>query len=309
MNKSETSQPVNTQVISQKAVLTMLFAALIISSSSVWVKLADMGPSVIAFYRMFIGGMVLLLLCLSQGRRLWYNLRYITWLLLGAIFFAADLWLWHRSIQYVGPGLATVLGNVQVFFMTLFGYWFLSEKISFKFFLGLVLTFCGLFLLVGLQWGELSADYKLGVFYGIATALSYTGFMLSLRHVQAKHHALSPMANLGVLSIICALILSVVVWYEAESFYIPNMVSWISVLALGVFCQVLGWVLITKTMPSLPTSIVGLLLLLQPAMSMVWDVLFFSRPTGARDVIGLCLVLCGIYLATLKRKKSKTRNV
>jgi len=309
MNKSVSHQATGIRPTGQKAVLTMLFAALIISSSSVWVKLADMGPTVTAFYRMFIGGVVLLLLCLIQGKRLWYNLRYVTWLLLGAVFFAADLWLWHRSIQYVGPGLATVLGNVQVFFMTLFGYWFLSEKISFKFFLGLVLTFCGLFLLVGLQWGELSADYKLGVFYGIATALSYTGFMLSLRHVQAQQHALSPMANLGVLSIICALILSVVVWAEAESFAIPNMVSLISVLALGVFCQVLGWVLITKTMPSLPTSIVGLLLLLQPAMSMVWDVVFFSRPTGLRDVIGLCLVLCGIYLATLKRKKSKTRNV
>ncbi len=291
-----------------RAIITMLFAALVISSSSVWVKLADMGPSVVGFYRMLVGGLVLLALCLIQGRRLWYSFSYVKWLLIGAVFFAADLWLWHRSIHYVGPGLATVLGNVQVFFMTLFGYWFLSEKISLKFFLGLTLTFCGLFLLVGLQWGGLSTDYKLGVFYGIATAVAYTGFMLSLRHVQAQPHALSPMANLGVLSVLCAIILSAVVWFETESFVIPNAQSWLSVLALGVFCQVIGWVLITKTMPTLPTSIVGLLLLLQPALSMVWDVLFFARPTGLRDLLGLCLVLCGIYLATLKPKKKSFPN-
>jgi drug/metabolite transporter (DMT)-like permease len=285
--------------------LTMLFAALVISTSSVWVKLADLGPTVVGFYRMGVGGVLMVLWCLLSSRRLWYSWDYFKWLILGALFFAADLWFWHRSIHYIGPGLATVLGNVQVFFMTLFGYWFLSERISWKFFLGLVLTFCGLFLLVGLQWSDLSPQYQMGVFYGIATALAYTGFMLSLRHVQAKSHALSPMANLGMLSILCAMILAVIAIFETQSFAISDLTTLLSVTALGLFCQVVGWVLITRTMPSLPTSIVGLLLLLQPAMSMVWDVLFFERPTGLVDVLGLSLVLLGIYLATLKQTKKK----
>ncbi|MFC3194489.1 DMT family transporter [Marinicella sediminis] len=290
------------QPVTRWAVLTMLFAALVISSSSVWVKLANMGPTVIGFYRMLIGGLILVVWCLIRTQPLWRNARYALWLLLGAVFFAADLWFWHRAIEFVGPGLATVLGNVQVFFMTLFGYLFLSERISWRFFLGLVLTFTGLFLLVGLQWGTLSNDYRMGVFYGVSTALAYTGFMLSLRHAQSQANTLSPMANLGVLSMICAFILALVVWQEGQSFDIPDIQSWISVIALGLFCQVVGWVLITKTMPSLPASIVGLLLLLQPAMSMVWDVLFFDRPTSLVDVLGLACVLLGIYLATLKNK-------
>ncbi len=110
------------------------------------------------------------------------------------------------------------------------------------------------------------------------------------------------MANLGVLSLFCALILAVLVIIESGSFVIPNLTSGLSVFLLGVFCQVVGWVLITKTMPTLPTSIVGLLLLLQPAMSMVWDMLFFKRPTSLIDGLGLMLVLCGIYLATLRKK-------
>jgi len=291
-----------------KNILTMLFAALVISTSSVWVNTADMGASAIGFYRMLIGGLLLFVICLIQKKVLWRNLAYIKWLVLGAMFFAADLWLWHRSIQFVGPGLATVLGNVQVFFMTLFGYLFFKEIIGFKFFIGLVLTFFGLFLLVGLQWNGLSSVYQQGVFYGLATALAYTGFMLCLRHTQSQTHALSPMANLGVLSVICALILALVVWFENGTFVIPNAKSWFSIMALGVFCQVIGWVLITKTMPSLPTSIVGLLLLFQPAMSMVWDVLFFKRPTSWLDALGLVLVLFGIYLATIKKKVSLLKD-
>lgn len=283
----------------------MLFAALVISTSSVWVKIANMGATAIGFYRMLIGGSLLVLLCLIQSKSLWRNLAYIKWLALGALFFAADLWFWHRSIEFVGPGLATVLGNVQVFFMTLFGYLFLKETIGLKFFMGLTFTFFGLFLLVGLQWDGLSSTYQLGVFYGLATALAYTGFMLCLRHTQSQVNALSPMANLGVLSVICAVILAAVVLLEGGSFVVPDMRSWLAVIALGVLCQVLGWVLITKTMPNLPTSIVGLLLLFQPAMSMVWDVLIFNRPTGWLDGIGLTLVLFGIYLATLKSSKAQ----
>lgn len=287
----------------------MLLAALIISTSSVWVKIADMGATTIGFYRMAIGGALLVFLCLIQNKRLWRNCLYNKWLVLGAIFFAADLWFWHRSIQYVGPGLATVLGNVQVFFMTLFGYLFLKETIGVKFFLGLTFTFFGLFLLVGLQWSGLSSAYQLGVFYGLATAVAYTGFMLCLRHTQSQSNSLSSMANLGVLSVICAVILAAVVCWEGGSFVVPDMKSWISVIALGVFCQVIGWVLITKTMPQLPTSIVGLLLLFQPAMSMVWDVLLFQRPTGLLDVMGLVLVLFGIYLATFKRRQKNKISI
>ncbi len=284
----------------------MLVAAVIISTSSVWVKLADLSASSIGFYRMFFGGVFLVVLCAIKQQILWRNLNTLKWLFLGALFFAADLWFWHRSIQFVGPGLATVLGNVQVFFMTLFGYLFFKETIGVKFFIGLVFTFMGLFLLVGLAWQELSTNYQLGVFYGLATALAYTGFMLCLRHAQSLPDALSPMANLGVLSIICAFILLGVVLVEGGSLIIPNMKSWVSVLALGLLCQVLGWLLITRTMPHLPTSIVGLLLLLQPAMSMIWDVVFFKRPTGSVDVIGLALVLSGIYLATIKKQRAKT---
>ena len=48
----------------------MLFAALVISTSSVWVKIANMGATAIGFYRMSIGGLLLVILCLLQSKRL-----------------------------------------------------------------------------------------------------------------------------------------------------------------------------------------------------------------------------------------------
>ncbi len=283
----------------------MLFAAFLISTSSVWVKLADLAPSVSGFYRMAIGGLVLWLWCLLSKKRLWVDGRYLLKTLWPALFFAADLWFWHRSIEFVGPGLATVLGNFQVFFMTLFGFLFLQEKIGWRFLLGLALTFFGLFLLVGMQWSSLAGEYQLGVFYGLATAVAYTGFMVSLRSLQGQTQALSPAANLGWVSLLCAAMLLLESLLTQQSLVINDQQTLLSMLALGVLCQVVGWVLITQTMPLIPVSIVGLLLLLQPAMSMVWDVVFFERPMTVYDQWGLLLVLCGIYLATLKKSRQK----
>ena len=286
--------------------IKMLVAAIIISTSSVWVKTAAVAPSVSGFYRMFIGGTVLLAICFIQRLRLWHNTKHLLWLFLAGFFFACDLFFWHRSIFFVGPGLATVLGNFQVFFMALAGYLFYREIIRLTFFIGLISTMTGLFLMVGINWSDLTGDYQLGVIYGILTAVAYTGFMLSLRHVQTDESGLSAIANLGITSIFTALILFAELTIEGLDIVLPNTQAWVSLLILGVFCQVIGWLLITQSMPKLSTSIVGVLLLLQPALSMLWDVLFFYRPMSKMDIIGLGMVLFGVYLATVKKRAEKS---
>jgi drug/metabolite transporter (DMT)-like permease len=283
-------------------VIKILIAAVIISTSSVWVKIAQVAPSVSGFYRMFIGGVLLLFVSLIKHYDLWRDWRYFSWLFLAAFFFALDLYFWHRSIFYVGPGLATVLGNFQVFFMTLAGYLFFKEKIGLGFIVGLFITIAGLFMLVGINWEHLTHQYRIGVVFGLLTAIAYTGFMLALRYVQTSKNSLTAISNLGIMSLLCAGMLFSELTFSGLTIGIPSSQSLLSLLILGIFCQVLGWLLITQSMPNLPTAIVGMVLLLQPALSMLWDVLFFDRPMGMIDLIGLAMVLMGVYLATLKKK-------
>ena len=56
-------------------------------------------------------------------RRLTFSAKAWIALVLSAIFFALDLWFWHRSILYVGAGLSTLLANFQVFIMMAAGAW------------------------------------------------------------------------------------------------------------------------------------------------------------------------------------------
>jgi drug/metabolite transporter (DMT)-like permease len=94
--------------------------------------------------------------------------------------------------------------------------------------------------------------------------------------------------------------LAAAIGLEHESFAIPDARSLASLLALGLVGQVLGWTLIVRAIPLLPVSVVGLLLLLQPSLSFVLDVVLFARPTSGPDWVGVAVSLAGIYLGTTR---------
>lgn len=284
------------------ALVEMILGAAAISTTSLFVKLAHVGPTMSAFYRMAFGGGMLLIGLVALGRWQRVRLAEIAWLLIPGVAFAADLMVWHRSILYVGPGLATLLGNFQVFLMALAGYAIYREKLGWPFLAGVALAFVGLYLLVGLDWSKVGAQYQLGVVLGIVTGVAYAIYMLSTRHAQrAGHVKLAPAQLLCVSSLLCAAILAIAALIEGESFALPDAQTWASLLGLGFFGQVLGWVLLTRAMPQLPASLIGLLLLLQPALSFVFDVILFARPTRALDWIGVGLSLVGIFVGSYRK--------
>ena len=102
----------------------------------------------------------------------------------------------------------------------------------------------------------------------------------------------------AVISIVSALLLGSSAWVQNDPFAIPDLQSIFSLVAYGLFSQVIGWVLITRGLTRLRSSLVGLLILLQPALSFTWDILFFHRETDLFGVVGAVLSLTAIYLGT-----------
>jgi drug/metabolite transporter (DMT)-like permease len=280
------------------AMSRMILGAALISTTSIFVRWAHVEPTTSAFYRMAFGGIMLLALQVARGRWRMPDRGEVGWLLLPALAFGADLMVWHRSIRIVGPGLATLLGNFQVFIMAAVGIVFYHERPGWRFALGVALALAGLWLLVGAGWQALSPEYRWGVLLGVLTGVAYAVYMLSLRQAQMRRASLTPERTLCIVSLLCAAMLAVAVGVEGSGFGIPDAHTWLALLGLAFFGQVLGWVLIARAMPQIPASLVGLLLLLQPVLSFVLDVLLFARPTGGIDWVGLALSLVGIFVAS-----------
>jgi len=289
-----------------RVVLGLIVGAVMISFSGVWVKLSHVTPSSAAFYRVLIGGVFLLLGAI--WRREFHRLSRLQTLLmlLAGILFALDLFCFHISILYVGPGLGTILPNFQVFIMALVGILFFKEKLRPFYLFSVPLAIIGLLFVTGIQWDLLGEQYRLGIYAGLATSVFYSGFLLSIRKLhgnpQINHRntrRLSFFYILMMVSLTTAGILAVEMLFSGDTFVIPDMQSLISLTTLGIFSQGVGWILIAQALPRLRVSISGLILLLQPALAFVWDVVFFNRPTGGLNWIGVAVVLGAIYMGTL----------
>lgn len=278
----------------------------ILSFTPVFVNLANVGPSVSAFYRMFFGGIILIAVTLLRREQLWYDFKSLMIPFICAFFFTIDLFFWHRSILFVGPGLATILGNMQVFFIAIFAVTFLKEKLNWKLLISIPLAISGLFLMVHTNWGQQDGNFQMGVIYGLITALFFAGYILMLRKSQdvENQQRYSSFANMAWISLFAAGMLGFTVFLEPEAtFMIPDVQSWWALIGLGVAGQVLGWVLISKGLPRLDAAIGGLVILLEPALSFTWDILFFNRPTSLLDYAGAAIMLIAIYLGSVSSRK------
>ena len=263
-----------------------------IGFSSVWVKLAHVTPAVAGFYRAFFGAVFLTVATAWLREFKWIGWKAILLACVCGFFLALDLFFWHTAIHLIGPGLATLLGNLVMF---------MGEKLGVRFLVAVLMAVMGLALIVGLQWDLLGPSYKTGLFLGLVTAIVYTGYLLTLRKLRSDQSGVSVFFVLMLVSWATAITLGLKAYLGGESFRIPDGQSWLSLLALGLLSQVVGWILITSALPRVRASLIGLILLLQPSLSFVWDVVFFQRETSLINWLGVCMVLVAIYLGMAKK--------
>lgn len=283
--------------------ICLLIGAVLISFSSVMVKLAQVGPTTSAFYRVLLGGLALMVLVLVRREPLWAGWRVLIGALAAGLFFSLDLFFWHRSIIYVGPGLAAILANFQVFVMAGAGVLMFGERPGWRLAAAIPLAILGLLMVVAQDWLSLGGQYRLGVIFGLVAALSYACFLLILRWSVRRSATLGNTANVAIISLICAGMLALEMLRAGESFVVPRAADWLWLLIYGLACHALGWVVISRGLASVPASRAGLALLLQPTLSFVWDMLFFARPTTALEATGAAMALAAIYLGSVSRSR------
>lgn len=277
----------------------LLIGAVIISFSSVMVVLAGLPPDVTGFYRLFMGGLGMFAILWRMGVLSRLTPHVWKWSILSSLFFTADFICWHRSIALVGPGLSTMLANFQVLVLAAVSILFFKEKVARAFYLAIPLALVGLYCMVGVSWDEFSPQYQLGVIFGLLTALAYGLYLLSLKFSLSKSGA-DPLATACAVALLTGLEMGALALAQGESFAIPSVKSLAAISTLALICHAGGWFLITRSIQVVRTSLVGLILLLQPTLSYVWDILFFGKPTNAIELTGVALALTGIYLGSLK---------
>ncbi len=286
----------------------VLAGAVLISFAAVLVALSGVASAPTAFYRLAIGGAALLVLALARGERLRLPPRFAGYVLLAGLAFAADLVIWHLSIYRVGPGIATLLPNFQVVLMAIAGWLIWRERLSRGVFIGIAVAIAGLVLLLTAAPEAGQGRFLSGIGYGLGAALAYTLYLLFLRLAGSAASRESPAFFIALISLLAAAIVAIWVGASGESFAVPFGFAWLWLALYGLACQAGGWFLISTGITRVSTALAGLLLLLQPTLTFVWDWLIFGRRFTVLELAGAALALIGLYLGMRRRSARRARK-
>src|SRR5712691_7011021 len=288
--------------VGQRPALTVLVGAVAIAFSGILFRLSHVSPSTGAFYRCVWALPALWPIARWEERR-WgrRSLRARSYAWLAGAFFAADLVLWHNAIEQVGAGLATVLGNTQVVLVGLIAWLLWRERPQNASLVAIPIVLVGVILISGaLEQGAYGKNPGLGAMYGVLTGLAYTGFLLALR--QGGRGIVGPAGPLFDATLASAIGCALIGLVVGDLDLTPSWSAqgWLILLALS--SQVLGWLLITISLPRLPAVVTSISLTLQPVCSVIFAAIILGESPSALQLLGAAGILAGLVIASLGRR-------
>ncbi|MBA2889145.1 DMT family transporter [Nonomuraea soli] len=284
----------------RRTVAIAVAGALIISTSALLVRLADVSPATSAFYRCAYAVPPMVLLAWLERRRLGPMPRRGLWLSWSAgVLFALDLLFWHHTIAYVGAGLATVLGNLQVFIVAFAAWAIFRERPSRNLMIATPVVFGGVVLISGIfDSAAYGSDPGLGVLTGVATSLAYAAFLLLMK--AAPQRTAGPLAHATTVAAVAIVALSPLFGGADLTPSWPAH-GWLLLLALGP--QLIGWLLITYSLPRQPAALTALLLLVQPMTTMALSAVLLGERPSWLQLGGCAVIVLGVLYGSRRAQR------
>ena len=272
------------------ALPALLIGATLIGLAPIFVRLADVGPTATAFWRLALAAPVFaLLMARGQGFRA-TPLPALGWLALAGLFFVGDLAVWHVSILWTSVANSTLLTNLAPVWVTLMAWLLWQERVSAGFIAGIGLALLGALLLMADSL-EVSRKTLFGDLLAIVTSLFYAGYLLVLSRQRRFH---STLAVMFWTSATAAVVLLPLTLLQGEVLWPQSAQGWAVLAGLALLSHVLGQGLIAYGFAHLPASFSSVSLLMQPLAAAAFAWALLGERFGMQQALGGAVVLAGI---------------
>jgi drug/metabolite transporter (DMT)-like permease len=276
----------------------LAFAALILGNVAIafgplLVRYSDTGPIATGFWRLALALPILAFFGHRSGFRLGNVPPGILWL---AIFagtaFGLDIVAWHIGIFQTKMANATLFANCASILLVFYGI-YVARKLPGKMqAIAILMALAGSALLMG-QSFELSARNFVGDLLCLVAGLLYTVYLVFMIRVRATTDSWGALAMVSCVGAVVLLTAAIM----ADEQIIPG--NWGPVMILALTSQVIGQGCLTYALRHFRPLIIGLALLLQPALSAAAGWIAFGEVLTLFDLIGGVLVMAALVLVRL----------
>lgn len=288
--------------------MTAMLGAMSIAFSGILVRLADVEPATAAIFRLAYALPALGLIAYLERRA--YGpppAGQVRLAMLAGVFLALDLVIWHHTIALVGAGLATVLGNTQVVIVAVLAWLFLGERPPRRTLLALPVVLVGVVLISGVVGtGAYGSNPGLGVVLGLVVGVVYAGFLLVLRRGNADlRRPAGPLFYATLIGAFASLLIGLPL---GEVDLVPSWPAHAWLVTLALTSQVVGWLIISVSLPRLPAALTSVILTLQPVGSVLLAMLLLGEAPSVVQLLGAATILVGLVLATIRFRGEPRRQ-
>jgi len=289
-----------------------LFMAMVFwSLSFVWIKEAYVayGPLTTVFFRLVIASLIMLAYGFVSGNLAKIKPKdYRIFFLLA--FFEPFLYFLGESfgLKYVSSTMGAIIIATIPLFSPIAASRFHGEKLSGRIFLGIVLSFIG----VGIVVFDDSVNFivsPLGIaleFLAVFSAISYT---VILKDLAIKYNVTTIITVQNLIGIILFLPLWLIFEFKTSVSTPFNPDAFLAIAELALFASCFSFILYTYSLKKIGMNNANLFINLIPVLTAIFAWYLLGEPLGFRKVIGISVVIAGLFIAQIKMKSFIARLV
>ncbi|TLD89031.1 DMT family transporter [Helicobacter sp. MIT 03-1614] len=270
-----------------------LMAECFIIYASVLVKLTDMSPLNLAFYRIILALPIFWFMAHLKHNIFSIPLKDISLMFVAGVFFAFDLLFFNLALRHTSVANVNLFASLACFILIPIGIIFFKEKIKKSFFFGGFVAIIGVFVLMGGK-GALSVATPYGDFMAFLSVLCYSCFLGVIYSLRRKYGTFEIMlfACVGSSIVLLALVLIF------EGFEVPkDTKDWGIVVLIALCGQVIGQGFFNYIMGKVNTQTSSFLLLFTPVVAAFMGFLFLGEHLGIYEICGIVIIIFGVYIA------------
>ncbi len=294
--------------MSKKEILAFgsaLGAAFFWSFSFIWFKIAYQGynPVTVVIFRLAIAAALIFVIAAFLGR-LQKPSKKDFWLFVLMAFFEPFIYFLGESygLMYVSSTVAAVIVSTIPLISPVFAWYFYREKLKWMNFAGLAFSFFGVGLVV------LNGSFKfdaspLGVgleFIAVFAAIAYS---VVLKNLVSRYNTLSIIAYQNIIGIIFFLPVWFLVDFKDFTTRPFHPEAFRAIILLAVFSSTLAFVFFTQSIRQIGITRSNSFINLIPAFVAILSFFILKEKLGGQQILGILVVVFGLFLAQLKRKK------
>ena len=288
-------------------VLAMVFWAF----SFVWVKevYVAYGPLTTVFFRLIIATVLMLIYGWASKKLLKIEKQdYRTFLLLA--FFEPFLYFMGESfgLKYVSSTMGAIIIATIPLFSPLAASRFHGEKLSLRNLIGIILSFIG----VGIVVFDDSLNFiasPLGIGLLFLAVFSAIGYTVVLKNLSLKYNATTIITYQNFIGIFFFLPLWLI--FESKTLLTTsfNLHAFIAIVKLALFASCIAFILYAYSVKNLGINGANIFINIIPVLTAFFAWYILDEPLTFRKLVGIAVVIAGLFIAQIKMKKFIARLV